>query len=75
MTAARQKLPEVLRIHFHNAYMNSEPIELDNFDDYDMIIKLARQYARRIKVGLRTDRPNNKFWFSAKREYGARRNG
>lgn len=72
MSSTRNPLPENLRIIFHNAYMGQEPIELDTPEDYDAIIRLARQYARRIKVGLRTSRRELKFWFSAKRDYGER---
>lgn len=68
----RQALPDGLRIMFHNAYIGQEPIELDTPEDYDTVIRLARQYARRIKVGLRTNRSDLKFWFSTKREYGER---
>lgn len=67
----RSSLPEELRIMFHNSVLSREPIEVPQ-SFYDDVLKLARQYARKLNLGVRTSRKDGRLWFCPKQPYSRR---
>jgi hypothetical protein len=62
-------IPREAEILFHNALMNSDELVIEDPDDFDFMVRLARSYARKIKCGVRTDRKNGTFAFREVRDY------
>jgi hypothetical protein len=68
-TAVKKLVPREAEIIFHNALTNGEPVQVNDPDGFDFVVKLARQYARKVKAGVRTVRSDGQIIFTQKREY------